>query len=64
MGIMITKYKDEELKEALNEMVKAGYPKKIKKGYIDSDRVKSLLKQGKSRKQITKILDGEYKNGN
>lgn len=50
-------YTKKEVKDALNELVKRGYLKRTKGGYIDSDKVTTLLKKGKTRKQIAKILD-------
>ena len=51
-----------ELTDELNMMVKKGYLKKTQRGYIDSDRVTAMLKEGKTRKQITRILEQEHKN--
>lgn len=53
------KINDKELKDALDELVKDNFLKKTNKGYIDSDRVKELLKKGKSRKEIASILKKE-----
>jgi hypothetical protein len=50
-----------DLLKALEELRDKGYLKKTKKGWVDSDRTKELLKEGKSRKEISKILDREYK---
>lgn len=47
------------VEDALKDMVKRGYLKHTKKGYVDSDRVTAMLKEGKTRKQIAKILDKE-----
>lgn len=52
----------EGIHKALNEMVKLGYLKKDKKGWKDSDQVTSLLKKGKTRKQIAELLEKEAKN--
>lgn len=49
------------VKSALNELVNAGYLKHTKKGWVDSDKVKAMLKEGKSREQIAKILDNEQR---
>jgi hypothetical protein len=51
----------EEVEEGLQELVRKGYLKKTKKGYIDSDRVTIMLNEGKTRKQISQILDKEVK---
>ena len=53
-----------EVEDALKELVKAGYLKKTKNGWVDSDRVRAMLKEGKTRKQIAKILDKEVTNAN
>ena len=45
-----------EVEKALNKMVKMGYLKKTKRGYMDSDYVKSMLKKGKTREEIDKLL--------
>lgn len=46
-----------EIEDALKKMVENGYLKSTKKGYIDSDEVTAMLKEGKTRKQIDKILN-------
>jgi hypothetical protein len=51
-----------DVKLALDEMVRKGYLKKTKKGYIDSDEVTDLLKQGKTRNDINKMLKKRNKN--
>lgn len=48
---------ENEIKEVLNKLVQKGYLKKIKDKYMDSNRVTSLIKQGKTRKEISKILE-------
>jgi outer membrane protein assembly factor BamE (lipoprotein component of BamABCDE complex) len=48
-----------EVEDCLKDMVKAGYLKKTKKGWMDSDRVTAMLKEGKTRQQIAKILDNK-----
>lgn len=45
-----------EVKDALDDMVKNGHLKKVGNAYQDSDEVTSLLKKGKSREEIDKIL--------
>lgn len=48
-----------DVKESLDLMVEQNYLKKTKKGYKDSDYVTKLLKQGKTRSQIAKILEND-----
>ena len=50
-------YTETEIKGALDELVEKQYLKKTKNGWIDSDIVKSLLKEGKTRRQIASILE-------
>ena len=56
-----TKYTETELAGALEEFVAKGYLQKCAQGWKDSDRVSSLLKEGKTRKQIMRLLEKEYK---
>jgi hypothetical protein len=50
-------YSDKEILRELDEMVRKGYLKRTSKGFIDSDEVTALLKKGKTRKEIKKILE-------
>ena len=52
-----TRFTKKEVEDSLKELVKKGYLKHTKKGWIESDRVTTLLKKGKTRRQIAKILD-------
>jgi len=54
-------YNEDEFEVALDDMVKAGYLKKTTKGYIDSDEVVVMLKEGKTRKQISRIFERRNK---
>ena len=51
------KLTEKEVEKELEVCVKKGYLKKTKKGYIDSDRVIKLLKEGKTRYEISEILE-------
>ena len=54
-----------EIAEALEEMVKKGYLEKRlinnEWHYRDSKKVRELLKKGYTRKEISKILEGDGK---
>jgi len=58
---MDKQFTKKEFENALKELVDKGYLKHTKKGWMDSDRVTAMLKEGKSRKQIAKMLDKEVK---
>jgi aldehyde:ferredoxin oxidoreductase len=63
MNKRIEEFSRKQVVAGLRELVRKGYLKRDKKGWVDSDEVKSLLKKGKSREQIAKILERKYKKG-